>query len=174
MKDILDSLDLKVVKKLSETRWSARHDAVSASLDGYSHIISAFFQIAKNLEQKIETRATAKGLLNKINNSGFTVLLCFWKTISERFNKNQFELQRSDITLTSTCEVYSYLKKYVMPKRGSFEAFEKEAITLCGNERYLVSRNRKKKHPADGSTTEITQESCRGNINRIFIEIIDN
>ena len=43
-------------------------------------------------------------------------------------------------------------------KKGTFEAFEKEAITLCGNERYLVSRNRKKKHPADGSTTEITVE----------------
>ena len=36
---------------------------------------------------------------------------------------------------------------------------------------YLVSRNRKKKHPADGSTTEVTQESCHENICRIFIEI---
>ena len=61
-----------------------------------------------------------------------------------------------------------------MPKRGTLEASKKKAITLCGNERYLVSRNRKKKHPADGSTTEITQESCRENIRRIFIEIIDN
>ena len=61
-----------------------------------------------------------------------------------------------------------------MSKRGTFEVFEKEAITLCGNESYLVSRNRKKKHPADGSTTEFTQESCCKNICKIFIEIIDN
>ena len=84
--DILDPLGLKVVKKLSETRWSARHNAVSALFDGYSHIKSALFQVAENLEQKVETRAVAKGLLNKINNLGFTVLLCFWKTILERFN----------------------------------------------------------------------------------------
>ena len=32
----------------------------------------------------------------------------------------------------------------------------------------------KENHPADGSTTKITQESCRENIRRIFIEIIDN
>ena len=83
-------------------------------------------------------------------------------------------MQRSDITLSSTCEVYSSLKEYIISKRSTFEAFEKEVIKLCGNERYLVSRNRKKKHPADGSTTEITQESCRKNIRRIFIEIIDN
>ena len=51
---------------------------------------------------------------------------------------------------------------------------KKKAITLHGKENYLVSRNRKKKHAADGSTTEITQESCRENILRILIEIIDN
>ena len=62
---------------------------------------------------------------------------------------------------------------YYAKKRHTW-SFQKKAITLCGNERYLVSRNRKKKHPADGSTTEITQESCRENIRRIFIEIIDN
>ena len=77
MKDILDPLGLKVVKKLSETRWSTRHDAVSALFDGYIHIKSALFQIAENLKQKIEIRATAKGFLNKINNLAFTVLLCF-------------------------------------------------------------------------------------------------
>ena len=60
-------------------------------------------------------------------------------------------MQRSDITLSSTCEVYSSLKGYIKSKRSTF---------------YLVSRNRKKKHPAE--------ESCRENIRRIFVEIIDN
>ena len=77
MKDVLDPLGLKVVKKLSETRWYAQHDAVNALFDGYSHIKSALFQVAENLEQKFETRATAKGFLNNINNLAFIVLLCF-------------------------------------------------------------------------------------------------
>ena len=51
-----------------------------------------------------------------------------------------------------------------MSNRDTFEAFEKENIAFYGNENYLVSRNRKKKHPADRSTIEITQESCRKNI----------
>ena len=74
---ILEPLGLKVVKKLSGKRWSARHDVVSDLLDGYNHIKSALFQVAENSEQKIETRATAKGLLNKVNNLGFTVLKDF-------------------------------------------------------------------------------------------------
>ena len=65
-------------------------------------------------------------------------------------------MQRSDIILSSTCEAYSSLKEYIKSRRGIFEAFEKEAITLGGNEGY-INRNRKKKHPADGSTTEVTQ-----------------
>ena len=44
-----------------------------------------------------------------------------------------------------------------MSKRSTFEAFKKEAITLYENEVYLLSRNKKKKHPADASNTEITQ-----------------
>ena len=83
-------------------------------------------------------------------------------------------MQRSDITLNSTTEVCSSLKKHINSKSGVFEVFEKEAIILCGSESYLVGRNRKKKHPAGGSTTEITQESCRQNIRRTFIQIIDN
>ena len=80
MKDILDPLDQKVVKDFSETRWSTDM-IVSALFDCYSHIKSAIFLVAEILEQKIETRATAKGLFNKINILGFAVLLCFWKTI---------------------------------------------------------------------------------------------
>ena len=61
-----------------------------------------------------------------------------------------------------------------MLKRSTFERLVKEVITICGNESYLVSRNRKKKYPADGSANKITQESCRENIRRILIEVVDN
>ena len=50
----------------------------------------------------------------------------------------------------------------------------KRAIILYEKKIYLISRNRKKKHLADGSITEIAQYSRRENICRIFIEIIDN
>ena len=60
MKDIFDPLGLNIVIKFLETRWFARHDTVSALFEGYNHIKSALFQVAENLEQKIETRTTAK------------------------------------------------------------------------------------------------------------------
>ena len=129
MTDILDPLGLKIVKKLSRIRWSVWHDAISILFDGYSHIKSALFEVAENFEQKIETRATAKGLFNKINKLEFTVLRCFWKTILECFNKNQLKLERSDIILSNTCEVYSSFKEYIMSKRGTSDAFGKKSIS---------------------------------------------
>ena len=157
------------VWSIPETCRSAQHDAISALFDGYIHIKSALFQVAKNLKQEVEIRSTAKRRLNNNNNLVFIVLLCFRKTLLEPLNKNQFKLQRSDVTLNSTCEIYSSLKEYIMSKRDTFGEFEKEAVTLCRNESYLVSVIRKKKHPPDGSTTEITQESFCENVFRIFI-----
>ena len=74
-------------------------------------------------------------------------------------------MQRADFILNGTCEVYSSLKETT----GTFEAFKKKkTFTSCENESYLVSRNRKKKHPADGSTTEISRE----NFVKIFVEYL--
>ena len=60
MKDILDTLGINIVKKLSETLWFARNDTASALFDSYSHIKSALFQVAENVEQKIRQELLAK------------------------------------------------------------------------------------------------------------------
>ncbi len=41
----------KVLKSLSETRWSARADAIYALHNGYNHIFEALLLIAKNTDQ---------------------------------------------------------------------------------------------------------------------------
>ena len=66
MIDTFDPLSLNVVTKLSETRWSALHDAISALFDGHSHIKLALFQVAENLEQKIGTKLLLKDFQIKL------------------------------------------------------------------------------------------------------------
>ena len=41
------------------------------------------------------------------------------------------------------------MKVYIKSKRGTFEMFKTEAITVSGNESCLISRNRNKKNSAD-------------------------
>ena len=75
-------------KKLSGTR-SAWHVNINVLFDCYSHIKTTLFQVAENLEQKNETIATTKGVLNKINNLGITVLLCLENNLRTFQEKNK-------------------------------------------------------------------------------------
>lgn len=49
----------KVLKSLSQSRWSAQADAVSALHEGWKQIIEPLMSIAKDLEQPRETRHEA-------------------------------------------------------------------------------------------------------------------
>jgi hypothetical protein len=55
----------KVLKSLSETRWSARADAINALHNGYYHIFEALLLIAKNTDQSAETRNEAQDIGKK-------------------------------------------------------------------------------------------------------------
>ncbi|XP_025420677.1 zinc finger MYM-type protein 1-like [Sipha flava] len=55
----------KVLKSLSETRWSARAGAINALHNAYDHIFEALLLIAKNTDQSAETRNEAKSIGKK-------------------------------------------------------------------------------------------------------------
>ena len=52
----LSSEGLPTVKRMSDTRWSARADATKALVEGYDEINDALVEIAGNEEEKAETR----------------------------------------------------------------------------------------------------------------------
>ncbi|KZS05315.1 Uncharacterized protein APZ42_031540 [Daphnia magna] len=57
----------KVVKRLSDTRWSARADAVTALINGYSEIQQALKKIAEDQKEERATSHEAESLSNKID-----------------------------------------------------------------------------------------------------------
>ena len=96
---------------------------------------------------------------------GLTVLLYLWKTILERFNKNQFKLRRSEVTLTALVKSIRHWRNILRQKEVHLKR-SKEASALCGNKSYLVSRNRKKSIPVMDQLLKL-QESCLENTRRI-------
>ncbi|KAF2895395.1 hypothetical protein ILUMI_10780 [Ignelater luminosus] len=64
----------KVLKCLSQTRWPARADAVSALHEGHKQIIEALMSIAEDAEQPRETRHKPLGLSRKMGNPEFIIL----------------------------------------------------------------------------------------------------
>ncbi|XP_045025610.1 zinc finger MYM-type protein 1-like [Daphnia magna] len=57
----------KVVKRLSDTRWSARADAVTALFNGYSEIQQALNKIAEDQKEQRATSHEAESLSNKMD-----------------------------------------------------------------------------------------------------------
>ena len=78
---------LLVSKALSQTRWSARYDAVMAVNKGYNENISALKELSADQNQPVDGRLEAETFLEKIQQLEVAILLEIWDTILERFEK---------------------------------------------------------------------------------------
>ena len=66
---------LLVVKRLSDTRWSPRHDAVRALTSGYKEQIELLEEIAASEESRAEVKSDATGLVNRLCELETSILL---------------------------------------------------------------------------------------------------
>lgn len=117
----------KVVKSLSQTRWSARADAVSALHGGYKQIIEALITIANDTEQARETRNEALSLSRKMENLEFIILTEIWSSILERIDKTNNYLQKETITLDVATNLLTSLYDFITNLRDKFDNFESSA-----------------------------------------------
>ena len=73
--------NLLVLKRLSDTRWSAHSDAVSAIVKGYSTILALLDSISCNKYENINTRLEAEGLCKKKKKLETGVMATLWYKI---------------------------------------------------------------------------------------------
>lgn len=80
---MLDALgpNLKVVKRLSDTRWSARADAINALSEGYLQIQEALSRLSEDPKQDRDTANEARSLNKKLDKLETVFLTILWKDI---------------------------------------------------------------------------------------------
>ena len=105
-----------VVKLPSETRWSARHDAVRALKVNYSSIVKAMGVKMNDTEQPRETRADARSIMYKLYALGNIIISYAWCDILECINKGNQLLQTAGLI------------DYFNIIRNEFDSYETEAI----------------------------------------------
>jgi hypothetical protein len=76
----------KTVKRESETRWSARADAVDAINSGLSEMLNLLETLVDDENTTHETKSEADILLKNILNFNFIVLLHFWNELLGKIN----------------------------------------------------------------------------------------
>lgn len=134
------------IKSLSQTRWSARHDACYALEKEWSAIIDALEFIAESRDEKPTTQSEATGLQRKLQHLETAILVIVWNVILGRFNAASKKLQESQADLSFVVQIYSSLALFLQDMRDrQFSEYEEKAKALSGVQDYYRYDTRRKK-----------------------------
>lgn len=174
---------IPILKRLSDTRWSARADATKALLCGFITIKQVLEDIFNNVDQKAECRNKAYGLVSTMNKLETGIMTIMWNRILERLQATSASLQSSDQDLNTGYALYETVYAYVQAMRSTFSDVEAKAKDLTDCEEYQQQTSRRSKRNTKydhftGSTTldnfvENQTPGQRFEI-QVFIVIIDN
>ena len=81
--------NLLVVKRLSDTRWSAHSDAVSAIVKGYYTFLALLENISCDKYENVNTRLSAEGLCKEMKKLETGVLATLWYKILTAMNNTK-------------------------------------------------------------------------------------
>lgn len=147
-------------KKLSDTRWSCRADAVQALTKGYEDIMDLLLDMLEDDNEKADCRCTARGLHDRMARLETGIFAEFWKVLLERFNKSSKTLQSTKLNLNAASDVLKSLLEFVKEQRDRFNYFEEAGSLLSGTNVYTTQTKRKRRRntrldPLDyGQSTE--------------------
>ena len=107
LNDELTAKGLPTIKRLSDTRWSARTDATNDLVHGYGTINAALEALADNTDQTM-TRQEPRGLAAHMNRLETGILAAVWNRILYGFDNCSLAQQSADqelwgYTSTSIC-----------------------------------------------------------------------
>ncbi|XP_047132636.1 zinc finger MYM-type protein 1-like [Hydra vulgaris] len=174
----LDSNQL-VLKRLSDTRWSAHSAATKALSKGFKNVKTVLENIAEDPEEKVEARTTAAGIAKKMDQLEYGILLELWTPILDRFHKTSLKLQSPQLDLNEAVQLLTSLKEYVNSLRAQFDFFEKKGKEITGSTSYKEENQRKRKRSVqltrhDGSADETVFSAQQKFRVMVFLPVLDH
>ena len=150
------------LKSLSQTRWSARADACRAVRSKYAEIYKCLTDLRSSSTESSVTRTEAGNLAAKMEKLETALMTVFWDKVMDRVNATNLSLQKVDISLGESYQMYTSLIDVIACIRDGFDAVESEAKLLVVNGAdYVTTRKRQRKRQADESSEVEVQFSPR-------------
>ncbi|KAK6186835.1 hypothetical protein SNE40_006103 [Patella caerulea] len=144
LKAALTGENIPVPKHLSDTRWSAHHDATKALHLGYNKIMEALDEISNDAQQKGDTRHMADQLYQTMCKLETGFYVGFWATVLERFHRTSVSLQSQSTDLNTAVELLKSLRVFVESLRDRFDDFLTDGIERSGTNDFDAPRSRKR------------------------------
>ena len=113
LSEALNPLRLSLVKRLSDTRWSAMYEAISALSKGFTPICSTLETLSCDIEQKADCRNQAQTIVKKLRELESAILIVFWNTVLERYHKTSLSLQNPTVCLNVMVSLLESLAEFV-------------------------------------------------------------
>lgn len=136
----------KVVKQLSDTRWSAQADAINALCEGYNEIRLSLQSIRNDVtNQSLETRLMAQGLEKKLDKLETVFLTILWNEILSRFNAVSKLLQSEKVNLSVAVKMLKSLIVFIREKRDGFDDYESKSKAKSVVKEYHDTQRRQTK-----------------------------
>ena len=142
LSEALNPLRLSLVKRLSDTRWSAMYEAISALSKGFTPICSTLETLSCDIEQKADCRNQAQTIVKKLRELESAILIVFWNTVHERYHKTSLSLQNPTVCLNVMVSLLESLAEFVKTQRSKFDDYELQGIELCGHQKYKSEQKR--------------------------------
>ena len=155
-----------VVKKLSDTRWSARHDAIRALAKGFVPITESLDELAEDEEQTVQTRHDAESISDKLNALEYAFMCLFWYDLLGRIHATHLSLQTIDLSLSCVIDLYRSLKSYIseLRREGKLKEYLEKAksFSQATYQEFRDERRRKTKR------SKATDESATSGVEPAF------
>ncbi|XP_043484549.1 zinc finger MYM-type protein 1-like [Leptopilina heterotoma] len=146
-----------VPKQLSNTRWSARHDAVSVLKKEYGLIQDVLFNFSSDLNEKTLARSEALGLFKNMEIFETFFLTIVWDKLLERINATSKALENPNLNLTYGVQLLESLLLFIEEMRSTFDKIENETKILLDIEEVQYQNEKKRTRKRKAFFDEIRQ-----------------
>eukprot|EP00795_Rhopilema_esculentum_P009747 gene9747-18255_t len=138
-----------VVKKICDTRWSARHDAIRALVLAPRSMKETLDEIALDEDQTLSTRNDATSLSEKLESFEFELMAVFWNDLLKRIHISNLSLQTVSLTMPSAIDLLNSLELFIsgMRNREEYQRYLDKAKTFLDSteQQFKDEMKRKKK-----------------------------
>jgi len=171
--DILKQYVPQTVKRVVETRWSAKYEAVNAISSHYKNLIDALDKLTEPHENS-DTRGDAGVVVTSVTTFPFVSYLNLWSTVLPEVDKTQNYLQTKGLSLDKTVTAIQSLYRFLDDGRDKIvaEAVSK-AIATCTELGITMDRRIKRKKKMDGEIASDAGLKFQDELARELTEVID-
>ncbi|KAK4887127.1 hypothetical protein RN001_003398 [Aquatica leii] len=114
---VLTDITGQGVKRLIETRWSARYEAIAIMKSHYTEIIEVLESLLQNIKENAVTRSDAGLLLPALQSLPFLAFLGLWNRVLCEINDTQLYLQTKGLNMHHCAMKINALQLFLVDNR---------------------------------------------------------